>query len=57
VSVTEKDGQLYSKAISSIKRGDVMFSLPLGVCLDVNKAVTKFGPLTTKLRTGETKCP
>jgi hypothetical protein len=34
-----------------------MFSLPLGVCLDVNKAVTKFGPLTTKLRTGETKCP
>ena len=26
--------------------------MPLGLCLDVSKAVTKFGPLTAKLRTG-----
>lgn len=53
VTVTEKDGAIYCKALSNIKRGDLMFSLPSGVCLDVNKAVTKFGPLTSKLRTGE----
>jgi hypothetical protein len=53
VSVTERDGSLYSKSTGNIKRGDVVFSLPLGVCLDVNKAVTKFGPLTSKLRTGD----
>ena len=53
VAVTEIDGRIYSKAISNIKRGDLMFSMPLGVCLDVNKAVMKFGPLTSKLRTGK----
>ena len=53
VAVTERDGSLYSKSTGNIKRGDVVFSLPLGVCLDVNKAVTKFGPLTSKLRTGD----
>ena len=50
--MAEKDGLIYSKANSNIKRGDVIFSMPLGLCLDVSKAVTKFGPLTTKLRTG-----
>lgn len=52
VAVTERDGSLYSKATGNIKRGEVVFSLPLGVCLDVSKAITKFGPLTSKLRTG-----
>ena len=41
VAVTERDGSLYSKATGNIKRGEVVFSLPLGVCLDVNKSASQ----------------
>lgn len=52
VSVTERDEALYCKAKNNVRRGEVLFSLPLGICLDVNKAVTKFGQITAQLRTG-----
>ena len=52
VSVTERDETLYCKAKNNVRKGEVLFSLPLGICLDVNKAVTKFGQLTAQLRTG-----
>lgn len=52
VSVVEKDGYMYSKANANIKKGDLLFSLPMGVTLDLPKATTKFGKLTQKLKTG-----
>ena len=53
VTVTERDGALYCKAKNNVRKGEVLFSMPLGICLDVNKAVTKFGQLTAQLRTGK----
>jgi len=52
VSVVEKNGYMYSKANANIKKGDLLFSLPMGVTLDMPKAITKFGKITQKLRTG-----
>jgi hypothetical protein len=56
VSVVEKNGYMYSKANANIKKGDLLFSLPMGVTLDMPKAVTKFGKITQKLRTGRNVC-
>jgi hypothetical protein len=52
VSVVEKNGYMYSKANANIKKGDLIFSLPMGVTLDLPKAITKFGKMTQKLKTG-----
>merc|ERR1711871_131401 len=44
------------KSIMNIQGGDILYSLPLGICLDCDKAKSKFGPLGVSsrvLRTGK----
>ena len=43
-------------SITNIQGGDTLYSLPLGICLDCDKAKSKFGPLGVSsrvLRTGQ----
>ena len=53
--VTTNDAKLVCKAINSIKKGDAVFSLPMGLCLDASKAAAMFSSVITpsKLRTGD----
>jgi len=52
------DGENYiykTIANNNIKKGDIVFSMPMGLCLDSSKAATKFSSIITptKLRTSD----
>jgi SET domain len=48
------DGTKYlAKATSNIKKGETMFSMPLGNCIDSTKVAAKFAVLKKNLRTGD----
>ena len=53
--VSNNEGNYVSKAITSLKKGDIVFSMPMGLCLDASKAAAKFSSVITpsKLRTGD----
>jgi hypothetical protein len=55
VNVVSNEGNYVSKAITSLKKGDIVFSMPMGLCLDASKAAAKFSSVITpsKLRTGD----
>lgn len=53
---SSNNGENYvCKATTSIKKGDIVFSMPMGLCLDSSKAASKFSSIITptKLRTGD----
>lgn len=51
---TDSDGSVYTVAKDGIKKGDTLFSLPQGLCLDASTASNKFGFVSASdLRTGD----
>jgi hypothetical protein len=49
----DKNGGIEGRATTTIKPNEVMFSLPMGLCLDASKANAKFGAVAKKMRTGD----
>ena len=43
---SSNNGENYvCKATTSIKKGDIVFSMPMGLCLDSSKAASKFSSI------------
>lgn len=55
VNVVSSGDKLVCKAITNIKKGDAVFSLPMGLALDASKAAAKFSSIIkpSQLRTGD----
>jgi [ribulose-bisphosphate carboxylase]/[fructose-bisphosphate aldolase]-lysine N-methyltransferase len=48
------DGSRYfAKAVTNIKKGETMFSMPLGTCIDSTKVAANFASLKKNMRTGD----
>ena len=53
VTIKKQPSGFCAVASTDIKKGECLISIPLGICLDAKKANERFGPIVSRLRTGE----